>query len=932
MTSQHFFLTDKLLMVYVIFFLADSRSIECARAFSTTTTTHHSQSPKSLMKWIHKNTQPYMLHSFSLSDDISELAHEEGEDARQQFGKTPKGMQKELASYCNSIDADLNASYIPIDNSDINGIIDPERDSFLRNAWDEFQISSGIPNEGQLTVESISTAILRDELEQQFMLGVVDQNEIEADMKTIKEYLSEKEATKLPSPITQLKRIATEEMSKRMAIESKLADTISIMQLLETNHINEIQHMRKEAPQMFDTQRTSETEQRENLKQKDTGQKRASRLHEIEKEERIEQSDTHVVNEQMLKDKVIAEKLEEREQEKIRMNQWAKESNGKFEIANDDPAYYLYLKWMSEEVNEEQSKESHMDHDDERIQQIIKQVKQSLGAHSRPIDTISTIKGVTNRGRDSTIEQQENDDTTKIGANDNDSNNDLNEVTKMIEVEPQSYESNRVQQLKDLYVSQKLREKRFKEKGYASRAVENTRREPKLSQLSHEHENMEHVVKEKEEEQKCIEEDRKEFVKQKLYEEQMILLDEDESRRITKLNQENIKEKNYVEDTVQDGNIDHAKDKSRNHNQDILSNGAALNEIASYAQEQDGDVNDVLYIKKKSRKKMLKDEFIASKMKEKNHDSNVVICSIGNASTSAEFDRAQNIEENQKEEEQEGWSLELIQSDETRELQEHEQTRFDKIKFEDEERWAKLSHEKEERRKKDEMKRIDILIQDAKAKALLEEHKLTMALKAEDGCLQTEIRGKDEMIRKTNELMMSIQEKVKLDKKNEKHSTVTTLPVKPKTFKVMNRIVDVRSKDYVSLPNDHINDIKKARDNRLSNASESGLFRIQSRTSNLLKRIANSTLRLVHDDQYEEQIIDNQSDENKSFIKTRKSSRRSRLFIKPTPFQYGEFKKLKSFTKLSKHNENGRAPSGNKKTILFSVGALVLLRIISIMF
>ena len=205
------------------------------------------------------------------------------------------------------------------------------------------------------------------------------------------------------------------------------------------------------------------------------------------------------------------------------------------------------------------------------------------------------------------------------------------------------------------------------------------------------------------------------------------------------------------------------------------------------------------------------------------------------------------------------------------------------------------------------------------AKKLKEAHLLEIRLAKQK-------REREEQIRKTNELMMSVQENVKT-KKILDQSHVSVSRTAPKTFKVMRRTIEIPSDGSIRENANDGNGNENSLIMHSSTASRSRLFRIQARTSDILKRITASAKKRMTEE-FEEEETDDHSEtsemDDKKFT-YRKSSRNSRLFIKPTPYRYGEFRKVTT-SKSSRGKKRDGSASEKTKTIVLSTLVLMLMR------
>jgi hypothetical protein len=231
---------------------------------------------------------------------------------------------------------------------------------------------------------------------------------------------------------------------------------------------------------------------------------------------------------------------------------------------------------------------------------------------------------------------------------------------------------------------------------------------------------------------------------------------------------------------------------------------------------------------------------------------------------------------------------------------------------------ARVEKEEEKRREEEDRQMEEKLREEARREANEKKLKEMKEIKLLEIRLAKQKREKEEQIRKTNELMMSVQEHV--NTKKDSQSLRPAAHTKQKTFKVMNRIIENPS-GKTTLKSTHGRSIDK-----LSMASRSRLFRVQVRTSDILKRIrASAKERIAEFEQGESNDMVETSEVNSEKLTFRRPSRNSRLFIKPTPYRYGEFKRASppKFPRSQKRD----VPVGKKKILFFlSALSLVLIR------
>ena len=274
-------------------------------------------------------------------------------------------------------------------------------------------------------------------------------------------------------------------------------------------------------------------------------------------------------------------------------------------------------------------------------------------------------------------------------------------------------------------------------------------------------------------------------------------------------------------------------------------------------------------------------------------------------------------EKRQEEEQQQRQKEEVLREEARREANEKklkEARLAEEARVKEEE---KRREEEEQQRQKEEMLREEAR-REANEKKLKETKLMEIRLAKQK-------REKEEQIRKTNELMMSVQEHVNM--KKDSQSLRPAARTKQKTFKVMNRIIENPS-DKTILKSSHGRSIDK-----LSMASRSRLFRVQARTSDILKRIkASAKGRIAEFEQGESNDMVETSEMNNEKLTFRRPSRNSRLFIKPTPYRYGEFKKASP--PKSSRSQKRDVQVGKKKTlfVLSALSVVLIRRVLQLIF
>ena len=890
----------------------------------------------------------------SNSDDDNWISNiiKEDEEAKQWLSGKQLDDPTSAAS-SDMIDPDANArheSYKTLDFSDIDAIVDPDHDSFLTNAWNEFQMNSDIPDQGMASAGAIAEYLLRNELEQRYIQGEVSQDDIEDDMQTIREYISRKQGSEMPPPISQLKQKAKEERSKRFDVETRLAEEISSKQALKEKNLAEMKRLEKEASEI-ETKRAAEKAELEKLRE-EAKTSEENRLAEAEKwreelqkveekrqKELVQRDDdlqrkeeninSEVSEKQTLKEKYIAQKLEEKRQEKIRLEQWAKESNGSINAPEEDSAYNLYLEWAADELNENASNETEPDR--RRVEEIISSVKSSFGITNTDEKKMESDKIPEESKKDRNVPINTEDDTSsKAKLVVNITNKDQRDVDKL-----------RTERLKELYIAQKLREKRFKERESISqeesivmRSVEKARLEEEL-RAKPEIEILDEVKKDMDDtaEQERIDNDRRNYFEKKRREEEMIVLDEEESLRQAHLSEKPIIDIDFDTKLNTDpADVTSLENEEMNRREKLKQEFIKSRHVQSLNLEKTVTGNDEIILdhkihihsseearlaeearvkeeekRREEEQQRQKEEKLREEAQREANEKKLKEARL------AEEARVKEEEKRREEEEQQRQKEEMLREEARREKKLKEARLAEEARVEEEKR----QEEEQQQRQKEE-----VLREEARREANEKKLKETKLMEIR---LAKQKREKEEQIRKTNELMMSVQEHVNM--KKDSQSLRPAARTKQKTFKVMNRIIENPS-DKTILKSSHGRSIDK-----LSMASRSRLFRVQARTSDILKRIkASAKGRIAEFEQGESNDMVETSEMNNEKLTFRRPSRNSRLFIKPTPYRYGEFKKASP--PKSSRSQKRDVQVGKKKTlfVLSALSVVLIRRVLQLIF